>query len=74
MKNKDRNTGYQKIVRVGDQKLEIVESTIGIIFFVWNSNSLFLYWEFSSPTCKKSPLPKVATLTQNCNLIYVPPI
>ena len=74
MKNKDTNTGYQKVVRVGNQKWGIVKTTIGIIFFVWDSNSLFLYREFSSPTWKKSPPPKVPTLTQNYNLIYIPPI
>ena len=40
MKNKDANTDYQKVVRVGDQKWEIVEFTIGINFFVWDLYSL----------------------------------
>ena len=39
MENKDTNTDYQKVVRVGDQKWKIVEITIEIIFFV--SDSLF---------------------------------
>ena len=30
MKNKDTYTGYLKVVRVGDQKREIVENAIGI--------------------------------------------
>ena len=33
VENKDTNTDYQKVVRVGDQKREIVEITIGILFF-----------------------------------------
>ena len=33
MQNKGTNTDYQKFVRVGDQKREIVEIIIGIIFF-----------------------------------------
>ena len=28
----EKNTGYQKVVRVGDRKQEIVETTFGIIF------------------------------------------
>ena len=41
MENKDTNTEYQKFVRVGDQNWEIIEITIGINFFVWDSYSLF---------------------------------
>ena len=33
MENNDTNTDYHKFVRLGDQKLEIVEITMGIIFF-----------------------------------------
>ena len=33
MDNNDTNTDYHKFVRVGDQKSEIVEITIKIIFF-----------------------------------------
>ena len=33
MKNKDTNTDYQKVVRLGDQKWEIVKTAIRIIFF-----------------------------------------
>ena len=33
MGNKDANTDYQKVVRVGDQKLKIVEIAIRISFF-----------------------------------------
>ena len=32
MENKDTNTDYQNVVRVGDQKWEIVETTFRIIF------------------------------------------
>ena len=35
MENKDTNTEYQKFVRVGDQKWEIVEITIRIIFLLF---------------------------------------
>ena len=34
MENKDTNTDYLKFVGVGDQKSEIVEITVGIIFFL----------------------------------------
>ena len=33
MENKDTNTDYQMFARVGDQKWEIVEITVGFIFF-----------------------------------------
>ena len=33
MENNDTNTDYHKFARVGDQKWEIVEIAIGIIFF-----------------------------------------
>ena len=41
MENKYANTDYQKLVRVGEQKWEIVEITIGIILlleFVFTSS------------------------------------
>ena len=34
MENNDTKTDYQEIVRAGDQMWEMVEITIGIIFFV----------------------------------------
>ena len=37
----DRSTNYHKVVRVRDQKWEIVEITIIIFFLVWDS-----YWLF----------------------------
>ena len=58
MENKD--TDYQKVVRVGDQNWEIVGITIRIIFFVWDL--------YSSPTWKNQPLPKVSIPIQNPNL------
>ena len=46
MENKDTNTDYQKVVRVGDQKWEIVETTFGIIFLFEILILSFLYREF----------------------------
>ena len=44
MENKDTNTDYQKFVRVGDQKWEIAEITIGVIVFAWDfAIHYFLY-------------------------------
>ena len=37
MENKDTNMDYQQIVMVGNEKLGIVEITIGIIFFCLRS-------------------------------------
>ena len=55
MKNKNTNTNYQKVVRVEDQKWEIVENSIRIIFFVWDWYSLILYREFLIPRKKIHP-------------------
>ena len=75
MENKDTNADYQKFVRVGDQKWEIAEITIRIIFFLLEIRiHYFLYKEFSSPTRKKSPLPKKQIPTQNADLTSVPHI
>ena len=69
MENKDTNTDYQKVVRVGDQKWEIVDTTFGIMFLFEIHIHYFLYREFSSPTWeKKSPSPKVPIPIQNHNL------
>ena len=46
MENNDTNTDYHKFVRLGDQKWEIVEITIGIIFYTGS---------FQVPPKKKSP-------------------
>ena len=65
MENKDANRDYQKFVRVGHQKWEI-EITIGIVLFLLEIRiHYFLYGEFSSPTWKKSPTPKVPISTEN---------
>ena len=77
MENRDTNTYYQKFVRVGNQKWEIVEITIGIFFFFFCLRfvfTIFLYSEFSSPTWKNSPPPKVPNPIQNLNLTKVPHI
>ena len=56
MEDKDTNTDCQKFVRVGDQKWDIVEITIGIIFFTWNSYSLcFIQGVFKSHLKKITP-------------------
>ena len=44
------NTECYKFVKVGDQKWEIVEITIRIIFFLLEICIHYLYREFSSPT------------------------
>ena len=43
MENKDANTDCHKFAMAGNQKWEIVETTIGIFFFffAWESHSLF---------------------------------
>ena len=48
-------TFYQKFVRVGDQKWEIIEITIRITFFAWDSYSISEKW-FS---IKLPPSPRV---------------
>ena len=56
MENKDTKADYQKVVMTGDQKWEMVASTIGIIFlFEIHIHYFYIYGEFSSPTWKKSP-------------------
>ena len=67
MENKDTNTDYQRVVRVGDQKWEIVETTFEIIFLFEIFIPYFLYKEFSSPTWKQSSPPKVPIPTQYHN-------
>ena len=64
MKNKDTKKDYQKVVRVGDQKSEIAETTFGTIFCLRFIFTIFLYKEFSSPTWKISPPPKMPIPTQ----------
>ena len=55
MENKVKNTDYQKVVRVENQKLEIAETTFGIIFFVEDSYSLFFIQSFQLPPEKNYP-------------------
>ena len=56
MENKVTNTDYQKVVRVGDQKWEIVEIMIGNIFFGSDSYSLFfIQGVFKSHLKKTTP-------------------
>ena len=67
MENKDTNTDYQKIVRVGDQKWEIVEIIIEYFFclrFVFN----FFIQGVVKSQLKKSPPPKVPSPIQNPDL------
>ena len=68
MENKDTNTEYQKFVRVGDKKWELIEITIKIFFFCLR----FLFTIFH--TWKESPQPKVPIPTQNPDLTYVSPV
>ena len=70
MENKDTKTDYQELVRVGDQKWDMVKITIGIIFFVWDSYSLFFIYtgNFQVPAEQKLPPPKVPIPSQNPNL------
>ena len=69
MENKDTKADYQMVVRAEDQKWEMVEINIGIIYFIWDSLHYFLYIQgiFKSPW-KKSPPPEVSIPTQNPNL------
>ena len=56
IKNKDTNRDYQKFVRVGDQKREIIEITIGIIFlFEISIHYFFIHGVFKSHMKKITP-------------------
>ena len=70
MENKDTNTDYQKVVRVGDQKWEIVETTFGIIFCLRFVFTIFYAESFQVPPEKNHPQPKRKwpIPTQNHNL------
>ena len=59
MENKDTNTDYQKVLGVGDQIWEILETAIEIFFFFFEIFFHYsLYREFWSSTWKKiMPLP-----------------
>ena len=60
MENNDTNTDYHKFVRVGEQKWEIVEITIGIIFFFCLRYvfTIFYRGSFQIPSDKNYPYPK----------------
>ena len=69
MENKDTNTDYQKFLRVGDQKWEIVEIIIAIIYCLLEiCIHYFSYRELLSLTWKKSSPPKVSIPIQNPDL------
>ena len=57
MENNDTNTDYNKFVRLGDLKWEIVEITIGIIFFFYLRYVLtnFYTGSFQVPPKKITP-------------------
>ena len=70
MENKDTNTDYRKFVRVSDQKWEIVEIPIGIIFFcLWFVFAIFYTGSFQVLSKKNHPPPQVPIPTQNPNFI-----
>ena len=53
MENKDANTDYLKFVGVGDQKSEIVEITVGIIFFLLEICIYYFLYKVSTSHLKK---------------------
>ena len=53
MENKDTNTDYLKFVGVGDQKSEIVEITVGIIFFLLEICIYYFLYKVSTSHLKK---------------------
>ena len=55
MENKDINTDYHIVVRVEDQKWEIIETTFEIIFLFEIRIHYFLYREFQVTTIKNHP-------------------
>ena len=65
MENKDTNTDYHEVVRVGDQKWEIVEIMIRNIFFVSDSYSLFFIQGVFKSHLEKTTPTKVPIPTQN---------
>ena len=74
MENKNTKTDYQEVVRVGYQKWEIVEITVRIIFYAWDSYPLFFVYagNFQVPPEKKSPPPRKPIPTQNPNFTHKP--
>ena len=72
MENNETNTDHHKLVRVRNQKWEIVEITIGTIFFfffAWDLYSLFFIQGVFKSHLKKSPPTEKPIPTQNSNLI-----
>ena len=55
MENNDANTDYLKVVRVGGQKREIVEITIGIIFYLRFAFTIFYARSFQVAPEKNYP-------------------
>ena len=53
--NRDINTGYQKFVRIGDQKWEMQKLQLESFFFVWYSYSLLYTGSFQVPSEKNHP-------------------
>ena len=69
MENKDTKTDYQEVVRPGDQKWEMVEITIGIIFsfFLFFCFLRFIFIIFYICTGSFQVLPKKITPSQSAN-------
>ena len=71
MENKNTGIDYQNVRRVGNQKWEIIEISIGIIFLFEIPSHYFLYREFlyrEVPPEKKSTPTKEPVPTQSRNL------
>ena len=66
----DTKTDYQEVVYAGDQKWEMIETTIGIIFFsVWDAYYYFSYIKgILKSSLKKFTPPKMPIPTQNPDL------
>ena len=73
MENKDTNTDYQKVVRVGGQKREFVEITFRMVFLRFFF-IIFYTGSFEVSPEKNHPPPKVPIPNQNPNLTKFPPI
>ena len=70
MENEDTNTDYQKLVRVGNKKWDIVEITIGIFFFFCLGFVFTILYtgSFQVSPGKNHSQPKVPIPTQNPDL------
>ena len=69
MKNKDTNTGYQNIVRVGDQRSETLKNKSELSFLFETQLHYFHTGYFQVPPEKKSPPPKGPIPIQKSDLI-----